>query len=61
MNLFFYQGTWSLDEDDPFKITNIVEWRSAAIEPAFKLTAETPNFAKETTTGRKLRHGTGDV
>nr|POE77970.1 altered inheritance of mitochondria protein 9, mitochondrial [Quercus suber] len=33
--------------DDPTQITGIIDWQSAAIEPAFVHAAETPDFAEE--------------
>lgn len=36
-----------VDPDDPTKITGVIDWESAAVEPAFMLAAETPVFAAE--------------
>lgn len=36
-----------VDPDDPTKISGIIDWQSAAIEPAFVHAAETPDFAEE--------------
>lgn len=36
-----------VDPNDPTKILGIIDWQSAAIEPAFVHAAETPDFAEE--------------
>lgn len=33
--------------EDPWKITDIIDWESAAVEPAFVFAAESPDFAAE--------------
>ena len=36
-----------VDPDNPTKILGIIDWQSAAIEPAFVRAAETPDFAED--------------
>lgn len=36
-----------VDPDDPTKISGIIDWQSAAVEPAFVHAQETPDFAEE--------------
>ena len=36
-----------VEPDDPTVVTGIIDWQSAAIEPAFVLAAETPDFAED--------------
>lgn len=43
----FHTRNIFVDSEDPTKITGIIDWQSAAIEPSFMLTAETPDFAEE--------------
>lgn len=44
-----------VDPDDPTKITGIIDWESAAVEPAFVFAAETPDFAAELPDDHALR------
>ena len=43
----FHTRNIFVDSEDPTKITGIIDWQWAAIEPSFMLTAETPDFAEE--------------
>lgn len=36
-----------VDSEDHTKVTSIIDWQSAAIEPAFVFAAESPDFAEE--------------
>ena len=40
--------------NDPTQVTGVVDWQSAAIEPAFVMAAETPDFAEELHLDRTL-------
>jgi hypothetical protein len=42
----FHTRNIFVNPEDPTKITGIIDWQSAAIEPSFMLTAETPDFAE---------------
>lgn len=44
-----------VDPDDPTEITGIIDWMSAAVEPAFVFAAETPDFAAELPDNHALR------
>jgi len=43
----FHTRNIFVDTEDPTEITGIIDWQSAAIEPAFVHAAETPDFAEE--------------
>jgi hypothetical protein len=43
----FHTRNIFVNSEDPTKITGIIDWQWAAIEPSFMLTAETPDFAEE--------------
>ncbi|KAK5115920.1 hypothetical protein LTR62_000376 [Meristemomyces frigidus] len=43
----FHTRNIFVDPTDPTRITGIIDWQWAAIEPAFMLTAETPDIAQE--------------
>ncbi|WPG98766.1 Hypothetical protein R9X50_00156200 [Acrodontium crateriforme] len=43
----FHTRNILVDPEDPTMITGILDWQSAAIEPAFVFAAETPDFAEE--------------
>lgn len=44
-----------VDPEDPTEIISIIDWKSAALEPAFVLAAETPDFAAELPDNHALR------
>lgn len=43
----FHTRNIFVDAEDHTKITGIIDWQSAAIEPAFVFAADTPDFARE--------------
>jgi hypothetical protein len=43
-----------VDPDDPSKILGIIDWQSAAVEPAFVHAQETPDFAEEPSLDKTL-------
>ncbi|WPG98101.1 Hypothetical protein R9X50_00088700 [Acrodontium crateriforme] len=43
----FHTRNILVEPEDPTVITGIIDWQSAAIEPAFLFDAETPDFAEE--------------
>lgn len=43
----FHTRNILVDPGDPTVITGIIDWQSAAIEPAFVFVADTPDFAEE--------------
>ncbi|KAB8346323.1 hypothetical protein FH972_023367 [Carpinus fangiana] len=50
----FHTRNILVDEDDPTKITGIIDWQSASIEPALLHAAETPDFAEPLLFDREL-------
>ena len=43
----FHTRNIFVDSEDHTKITGIIDWQSAAVEPAFVFAAETPDFAED--------------